>query len=285
VTALVRRYPAISLFVLAVIFGTAPIVPVAAGWLPPGFDQLSALSASLAGIVLAAVLGGRSGVMALLKRGAIWRVGAGWWLFVLLFPAIPTLAALFLGGALGGNRVGLTGIGTPLGLIGTIAFLTVFAGLGEEFGWRGFALPRLQARHSALAASLIVGVLHWLWHTPLFFVKGVSQYDFAQQIGFVPAFLGYGLFVVGSAVQLTWIFNNTGGSVLMVAVYHGALNGWNGYIDIMRAGMPAAFAYTGLMVAVSAILVILFGARDLSRVAGRLQSEPEASDRQAIGRP
>jgi membrane protease YdiL (CAAX protease family) len=262
---LVRRFPAIALFLLASAFGTLPLALVGSGLLPPGFDQLGALSASLAGIVLAAVVGGKAGVRALLGRGAIWRVGGGWWVFVLLFPAVPTLASLYLGGAVSGRAVGLRGVGSPLSLIGTIAFLTVFAGLGEEFGWRGFALPRLQSRHTALAASLGIGVLHWLWHTPLFFVQGVSQYQLAQDVGFLPAFLGFGLLVVGSAVQLTWIFNNTGGSVLLVAVYHGSLNGWNGYVDIMRAGMPAAWVYAGLMAAVSVVLVMIFGANNLSR--------------------
>lgn len=62
-------------------------------------------------------------------------------------------------------------------------------------------------------------------------------------------------------------------SLFLVAVYHGALNGWNGYIDIMRAGMPAAYAYTGLMVAVSAVIVVWFGPLELSRTASRIQAQ------------
>lgn len=272
----VRRHPALSLCLLAMAFGAAPLAVVGFGLLPPGFDQLGALSASAAGLVLAGLIGGKAGVRELLRRGAIWRVGWGWWAFVLLFPAVPAVAALYLGGAVSGRAVGLGGLGSPAGLIGTIAFLAVFAGLGEEFGWRGFALPRVQARHGALAASLVVGVFHWLWHTPLFFVEGVNQYQLAQEIGFLPAFVGYGVLVVAGAVQLTWIFNNTRGSVLMVALYHGATNGWNGYVDILRAGMPAAFASAGLAVVISAVLVVGFGPEDLSRTGGRVQVADQA---------
>jgi len=95
----------------------------------------------------------------------------------------------------------------------------------------------VQVRHSALVTSLGIGILHSLWHTPLFFIEGVSQHEIAQQIGFLPGLLGYSVLVTAGAVQSTWIFNNSKGSVLLVAVYHGALNAWNGYIDIYRGQM------------------------------------------------
>jgi hypothetical protein len=74
-STIVRKYPALSLLVLAMIFGVAPLVAVNAGWLPKGAGQLGALSAGLAGIVLAAVEGRRGGVRELLGRILIWRVG------------------------------------------------------------------------------------------------------------------------------------------------------------------------------------------------------------------
>ena len=117
----------------------------------------------------------------------------------------------------------------------------MFAGLGEEFGWRGFAVPRVQVRHSAFVTSLGIGILHSLCHTPLFFIEGVSQHEIAQQIGFLPALLGYTVLVTAGAVQSTWIFNNSKGSVLLVAVYHGALNAWNSYIDIYRGQMAGIY--------------------------------------------
>jgi len=234
---LVKKHPATFLFLLATALGAAPLALVAAGLLPASFNQLGALSASAAGITLAAIDGGKKSVRDLLGRVLIWRVNAGWWLFVLLFPAVLTVGSLYLAGALSGKAASLPGVGPLYSLVPLLLFLIVFAGLGEEFGWRGFAVPRVQVRHSALVTSLGIGILHSLWHTPLFFIEGVSQHEIAQQIGFLPGLLGYSVLVTAGAVQSTWIFNNSKGSVLLVAVYHGALNAWNGYIDIYRGQM------------------------------------------------
>ena len=146
----VKRHPAGSLFALAMALGMAPLAVVASGLLPASFDQLGALSASVAGIILAAIEGGKPGVRELLRRGLIWRVGIGWWLFVLLFPAIPTVASLYLGGVSGGEAGGSAEVGSLLKLVPLLLFLIVFAGVGEEFGWRGFAVPRSRsgAAHS-----------------------------------------------------------------------------------------------------------------------------------------
>jgi membrane protease YdiL (CAAX protease family) len=256
----VRSFPALSLFVLALALGMLPLGPVVAGILPPGFFQLAALSASTAGIVLAAIDGGKASVRELLARVLVWRVGAGWWLFAILFPAIPSVGALYLASLLGGRAVEWADMGSLYTIVPALLIMIVFAGLGEEFGWRGFAIPRMGSRHKALAIGLIIGVFHATWHTPLFFVDGVIQHTMAQEVGLAPAFLGYSLFVIALSVQLTWLFVNTKGSVLLVAVYHGAVNAWNGYVDIYRGQMTGIYVYTALTVMVSIALVIIFGA-------------------------
>ena len=276
VTAWVERHPAVAHFLLAMTLGMIPIGVVVVANLSPAFDQLGALSGSAAGLLLAALLGGRRGLTALLRRGLIWRVGAGWWVFALAFPALVTLAALLIGSRIGGAPLDWRRLGSLGSLVGTVAFLIVAAGVGEEFGWRGFALPRVQARRTALAASLIVGTLHSLWHTPLFFLPGVSQYDIAQQAGFWPAFLGHTILIVTLGVQMAWIFNHTRGSVLLVAVYHGAINGWNGYLDVYRGQLIGVWVYVALMVAVSIVLVIRDGPADLSRTGSRIRVGPGA---------
>jgi uncharacterized protein len=264
-TGVVTRYPGVSLLALAMSIGAVLIAPVAAGLAPPAFLQLGALSASAAGIILAALEGGRGAVRELLRRVLIWRVGLGWWLFALLFPIIPTVGALYLGAAVGGRSVDWTGLPSVLGGIPTLLFLIVFAGLGEEFGWRGFAVPRLQRRYHALVAGLMIGGLHSLWHLPLFFVKGEAYHNLVLQFGFLPSFLGYAVLVTASAVQFSWLFNQTGGSVLLAAVYHGASNAWNGYFDIFRVGMTGVYAYVALMVAGSIVIAIGLGPKSLSR--------------------
>jgi membrane protease YdiL (CAAX protease family) len=246
-----------------------PLAPVALGLLPAGFVQLGALSASAAGIVLAFLEGRKGGVRELLRRGLVWRVGIGWWLVALFFPIIPAAAGLFLHRFLSGTPIDWSGLGPWYTVPLMILFLAVFAGLGEEFGWRGFALPRLNARHNALVACLIVGFFHWLWHTPMFFIEGVGQHTMAQEHGFAPMFLGYGVLVIAASVQLAWIFNNTGGSVLMAAVFHGAANTWTNYLDLYRGEIGALVAVMAANVVVSIVIVLVYGARNLSRTRER----------------
>lgn len=266
----VKKYPVLSLFVLASIFGGVPLAAVAAGLLPQGFTQLGALSASLAGIVLAAVEGRKGGVRELLGRFLIWRVGIQWWGFALLFTVIPSVAALYLFSLFGGPTVDWSGLGPLYSVVPMILMLTIFAGMGEEFGWRGFALPRLQARYNALVSSLIVGVFWSLWHIPLFLVEGTTQYQWGLDVGLIPAVLMYSVFVIAWAIQLTWVFNNTKGSVLLAAVLHGAGNAWiGGYIDVYRGNVGGVVAFTVVSVVVSIIIVLISGPTNLSRTNER----------------
>ena len=233
---------------------------MAAGLLPPGASQLGALSASLAAIVLVVVEGRKGGLRELLGRFLIWRVGIQWWAFALLFAIIPSVAALYLFNLLGGPPVDWSGLPPLYTVVPMFIILTIAAGIGEEFGWRGFLLPRLQTRHNALVSSLIVGVIWAIWHIPLFFIKGTTQYDMQSQAGLLPAILGYSVFVIVCSIQFTWVFNNTRGSVLLAAVVHGASNAWGGYIDVYRGHFGGILTFMAVSVMVSIIIVLMAGA-------------------------
>ncbi|MEZ4868556.1 MAG: type II CAAX endopeptidase family protein [Caldilineaceae bacterium] len=272
---IVKKYPALSLLILAMLFGTAPLLAVNLGLLPASYDQLGALSASLAGIVLAAVEGRKHGVRKLLGRVLIWRVGLWWWAFVLFFPILPAVATLYLYHLFGGPAVDWSGLKPLSSVVPMILFLTIAAGMGEEFGWRGFALPRLQARHNALVASLIVGVIWSSWHLPLFLTKGTIQYEWKAQVGLLPAVLAYSLYVTAESIQCTWVFNNTKGSVLVAAVMHGALNAWNQSIDVYRGHFGGILTYMLVMVTVSLLIALWAGSTNLSRTKERNVLVPE----------
>src|SRR5512143_2358008 len=230
-SAFVKKYPAISLLILALIFGSAPVLAIATDLLPPGASQLGALSSSLAAIVLVVIEGRKGGLRELLSRGLIWRVGIKWWLVALFYMIVPSVASLYLYHLLGGPAVDWSGLQPLYQVVPMLIFFTFAAGIGEEFGWRGFLLPRLQSRHNALVSGLIVGVAWATWHIPMFFLKGTGQYEQAMDGGLLPAILGYAVFVTVQSVQFTWLFNNTKGSVLLAAVFHGASNTWANYID------------------------------------------------------
>ena len=277
-SAFVKKYPAISLLILAMIFGTAPALLVATGLLSPAWAQLGALSSSLAAIVLVLIEGRKGGLRELLRRALIWRVGIQWWLFALFFMVVPSVAALYLFNLLGGPRVDWSGLQPLYIVVPMFIFLTIAAGIGEEFGWRGFLLPRLQAHHNALVSGLIVGVAWATWHVPLFFIKGTSQYEQGLQGGLLPAILGYAVFVIAQSVQFTWLFNNTKGSVLLAAVFHGASNAWAGYIDVYRGHFNGILVLMGLSVLITIVIAAMAGATDLSRKYKRNVLELEGGE-------
>src|SRR5512147_2674302 len=208
-SAFVKNYPALSMFVLALIFGSVVSLAIASDLLPPEAAQLGALSSSLAAIVLVVVEGRKGGLRELLSRFLIWRVGLQWWAVTLFFAVIPSVAALYLFNLLGGPPVDWSELPPLYTVVPMFILFTIAAGIGEEFGWRGFLLPRLQTRHNALVSGLIVGAIWATWHIPLFFIKGTFQYNMQSQAGLLPAILGYSVFVIFSSIQFTWVFNNT----------------------------------------------------------------------------
>lgn len=268
-SAFVKKHPAISLLVLAMIFGFTPALIVATGLLSPDWIQLGALSSSLAAIVLVLIEGRKGGLRELLGRALIWRVGIRWWLIALFFIVVPSVASLYLYHLLGGPAVDWSGLQPLYQVVPMFIFLTIAAGIGEEFGWRGFLLPRLQSRHNALVSGLIVGVAWATWHIPMFFIKGTSQYEQRLDGGLLPAILGYAVFVIAQSIQFTWLFNNTRGSVLLAAVFHGSSNAWGGYIDVYRGHFGGILTVMVFSVLITIVIVAMAGAKDLSRTYKR----------------
>jgi hypothetical protein len=275
-SAFVKKYPAISMFILAMIFGSVVSLAIATDLLPPEASQLGALSSSLAAIVLVLVEGRKGGLRELLGRFLIWRVGLRWWAIALFFAVIPSVAGLYLFDLLGGPPVDWSGLPPLYTVVPMFIFLTIAAGIGEEFGWRGFVLPRLQNRYNALVSSLIIGVMWAIWHIPQFFIEGTFQHDLGSQAGLLPAFLTYSVFLIVSSIWFTWVFNNTRGSVLMAAVMHGASNAWGSYIDVYRGYFGGILTFGAVSVLVTIIIVLIAGPTNLSRTNQRNVLELEA---------
>jgi uncharacterized protein len=214
----VSRHPLVVFFVLAFVLTWVVWVPRAAG-LPMGVvGQLWTWVPAVAAVLAAALTGGRADVRRLLARLLRWRVGWWWYALVILGPAA---FAAVVGGVyvlLGGSWTTAFPAAT-LGLASLALFLVVLTltdGVGEELAWRGFALPRLLERHSALVASVVLGVLWGLWHLPLVFTEGMAL--FGQPIWLLLAD------IVAKSILFTWVFLRTQGSVLIAALLHGATN-------------------------------------------------------------
>jgi membrane protease YdiL (CAAX protease family) len=207
VLKLVRRHPLVSFFVLAyaLTWPLIPFVSVSPLW---GFPAL--FGPALAAIVVVAVADGRAGLRDLLGRVARWRVGARWYAVALGLPAVLALAAA-------GVHVVLGGQGSfELGGLSALNFVVFVLIVGEELGWRGYALPKLLAERSVLAASLILGALWAAWHLPTFFVPGAPQHGLP--------FSAFVLLTMAYSVLFTWVYLHTRGSVLIATLLHGAIN-------------------------------------------------------------
>ena len=186
------------------------------------FGLLSTWSPNMSAvIVLAFLLREESGVRRLFGGWAKWRVGLRWYLAA-VSPAVLVFALTGAYLLLGGKAPGPEGHYSLPSLIG-LAVTVVFTGAtGEELGWRGFALPRLQGRFSALTSSLIVGLWWGLWHVPGWIIM-----NDVPSLGYVGSFM---LTLVAQSVFITWLVNNTGGSVLMATLHHYAVNIFSGLV-------------------------------------------------------
>jgi membrane protease YdiL (CAAX protease family) len=256
----IKRFPLVSFFVLAYAFALGLALLANVSLL---FGFLSLFGPAAAAILVTASVDGQAEVRALFRRLAIWRVGLRWYVVALGLPALLSLGVVGLSLALGAPTDVQFIEQSPLTVI---LFILV---IGEELGWRGYALPRLQARYGGLGASLILGLLWAGWHLPNQFISGLEYYGYG--------FGAFTLYVLPMTVLFTWLANHTHGSVLLAWLFHGAINTLifvNNAIDIVQRWWLSAAVYG--VVAVVVVLVAGPGLR--SRQHGQpVQAEPAAT--------
>ncbi len=216
-------------------------------------------SPTISAIFLTGIMSGSTGIKALLKGFTTWKVNYKWYLAALIFTVGPLIAAViyFLFGGMG---PGINPSLTPFSIITTILFLFFTGPMGEEAGWRGFALPRLEKKYNAVVSSIILGILWTFWHLPLYFIPGSSQSGIPFPI--------YMLLVVSIAILMTWAYNNTGGSLLITVLFHFFYN-LGSVLCVSMLGFMSIIIYGisgGTMILIFLILVIrYFGMKNLSR--------------------
>lgn len=223
----------------------------------------------LAGFTMTALLRGRAGVIHLLRRIVLWRVVPVWCLVaVLAWPALLVVAVLALPGPPAGD--GTPPVLSGAGFLGSISRSLVFGGpLGEEPGWRGFALPGLQERWGPLVGALLLGALHGTWRLPIYLL--IPGYNGAPP-GLAGTLAQFLLFVVGvtaGSVSFTWLFNNTRGSVLIAVLHHAATNTAGIVVSTVLPGLAVlpALGLVSLPLEIALALLIIFATR------GRLSYE------------
>ena len=197
---------------------------------------LAVAAPTISATILTAAWQGKAGLRELYARLIRWRFGIQWYAFLLIgIPFLGWLAALVAGAS------PVYRLTSPALAFSVLLNLLVTGPLGEELGWRGYALPRLLKRFSPLIASLILGAIWGVWHLPSFYISSLVQSGLS-----LPVFL---CFAMINSVLITWIFQHTGGSVLAIVLFHYAVNF---SLSIIGAPMVAFM----LVMLVAALLVV-----------------------------
>lgn len=254
------RKPQLILFVLIsyahlwTLFGIGELFGIPFSYDPRelgGLLVLAGVPASLiAAIVATLVTRGRDGVRQLLKRSLEWRFSAKWYLMGLLIPVLVTVASTAAAVYIEGFEVpdGWFSSSLPLG---SLVFFLIYDGLGEEIGWRGFALPQLQERLGSLGGSITVGILWACWHLPLFLMPGSSQYG--SSLG------PYVYLLTCWTIVMALLVHKARGSVVPAILVHEAAN-------FVAFAVRYPRIYVHLLWGVAAVLAILFLPRPLIKL-------------------
>lgn len=268
---IVRRFPVAALLVLT--FGLTWMLEIpraldSRGELPFAFPFWGVLvmgwMPGLAAVVVAAATGGRAAVRGLFARVLIWNVGWQWYLLVVGGTAAIWLSAVVLNPLLRGSGLQAPELSTDV-LVGlVVSFVLLFLVNSEELVWRGSMLVRLQSRWSAFGASIFIGVFEGLFHLPLFFQPESDK-----------AAAGLPVFVFGSvagAIIVSWLFNSTRGSLLLVQLFHIFANTWIRLFSAAPAdNVITQWLFNGLLLVIAAIVVLTCGPRTLSRQSDPIQ--------------
>jgi membrane protease YdiL (CAAX protease family) len=227
IKALLARHPLVFYFIIAYAFSWLAWMPLVlsedgAGLLsyrnPIGFYITLAIASFvgpfLSAFIMTGITEGRTGIGGLLRQLVLWRVGLRWYLFALIgLPAIMVLSVIFLPGALASFQR-LAGV-APLPMLALFVYVFFLGGpLGEEPGWRGFALPRLQQLYGPLVGSLILGPIWAFWHLPAFWIPA---WNFPPTI---PNIVMFVIAAIAFTVVMTWVFDNTKGSLFIAVLVH-----------------------------------------------------------------
>ena len=262
----VRRHPLLAMYFLmfALVWPVLTAQTLASRGLlafqvPAALSLVTGWAPAIAAIVVAGLTEGRAAVRDLLRRFLIWRVGLQWYALALLLIAAAILGGIGLHVLFGGAMPSIPALNFPFTTVLFALVVTLVMGVlfnTEEVAWRGYALPRLQARHGALAAALLVAVPEALLHLPLFWNKDIAFY---QSVGIV----AFTVFSIALSVVYAWLFNNTRGSLVLVTLLHASQNAW---ANLLSDNTARPFIFTvALLVVLAVVVAAAFGPARLSR--------------------
>jgi membrane protease YdiL (CAAX protease family) len=258
ISSWIKQHSLTTYFFLAFIITWILISPLALSaqnllnvQISPHWHFLGAFGPISAALIVTAIAAGKSGISEFLGRLLNWRAGVVWILISIFSPFVLFLLSIIVLRVTGNSWVDFSKLASgeyaTFTWIGGSLLSAVAYGIGEEAGWRGFALPRLQQKRSALMATFLLAVFWALWHAPMFLYR--FEFGMVQVIGF---FIG----MFAGAIWLTFLYNSTGGNTLMVVLWHTT---WNIVNIIGLVVSIEVVALMSAMVMVIAVVIVIVG--------------------------
>jgi len=216
------------------------------------------------------------------------RVGPKWYVIALFGPPVALfLAATVVKGTAPIEAVARNFTSIPTDFLLGLVVLALLGNLWEETSWTGFVTARLQARYGPLRASLIVAPLFGLYHIPLFFIiGGLSDSPNHLAIADFPMYAAFLLIVFSGPMRilLTWLYNSTGGSLPIVALFHASINATGGaaILATFFAGVDGLLLYAALAILALVVIVATRGQLGLPRT-DRVAPQPSSQPGPAVG--
>jgi uncharacterized protein len=247
------------LFFLIFTFSISWITGFPTVFVPGKFEGLSYLSnfgPALAALIVVGIAEGSNGIKKLIQSLFQWRVKFVWYLVVLLGPAVTMAVTVLFYNIFAGDNSSqyfngwISDFPQHLIVIGALFFFMMVGIWGEEVGWRGFALPRLQQAYHPLLASLMLGAIWAIWHLPAFFMEGSQQ----SQLGMPYFFFA----TLGYSILYSWIYNGTKESLFMIWLLHSANNATVSYTMLFFKPLTNEPVFSLAVLAFFNVLVIIF---------------------------
>src|SRR5947207_3337187 len=238
------------------------------------FRLLSIAFFAIVPFVVTRIVDGPGSARRLFRQVRHVRVGPQWYLVALFGPpAALFVAAIIVKGTAPIDALARNFASIPTAFVLGLVVLALLGNLWEETSWTGFVTTRLQARYGPLRASLIVAPLFGLYHLPLFFIiGGLGDSPNHLPITQLPIYAAFLLIVFSGPMRilLTWLYNSTGRSLPIVALFHASINATGGaaILSTFFAGVDGVLVYAALAVLALVVIVATRGRLGLSRTDG-----------------